>query len=244
MLYRKCCTENAVQKILYRKCCTEHAVQKMLYWKCCTENTVQKIVCRKRCTKNAVQKILYRKYCTVHAVHTMLYNECCTENAVQKMHAVARYRDDRCMGAPRRTWIPPTIPVQDPGSAHWGALCVHSGSAGRGIEHIMGGRRVGRGVVNLLVWPTWVRACRTVHFSNPSPATPIPADPGQMNRCYYYHEELPHNDSPKNCQAVFSSFSLLLEQRKNWKNGKTGTTEKNWQFFTGFLNHGTLEKNW
>ena len=43
----------------------------------------------------------------------------------------------------------------------------------------------------------------------------------------------------KNCQAVYSSCSrsrfLLL---RNWK-----TEKQNGQFFTGVLNHGTLEKN-
>ena len=45
---------------------------------------------------------------------------------------------------------------------------------------------------------------------------------------------------PKNCQAVFSQlFNFTFyggEKLENWK--RTG------QLFTGFLNHGALEKNW
>ena len=90
MLYKKCCTRNAVQentvqeilykKILYKKYCTRNAVQentvhemlykKMLYMKCCT----RKCCTRKCCTRNAVQE---------NAVQEILYRKCCTKNAVR-----------------------------------------------------------------------------------------------------------------------------------------------------------------
>ena len=59
-LQRNLLCKNAVQKtalkMLYKKCCTESAVQEMLYKECCTENPVQKMLYNKRCANNCVQK--------------------------------------------------------------------------------------------------------------------------------------------------------------------------------------------
>ena len=76
ILYRGCCTEDAVSKMLYRKCCIENAVSKMLSRKCC--------IYRRCCIGNAVSKMLYRSYCIENAVSKLLHWKCLIENVVSK----------------------------------------------------------------------------------------------------------------------------------------------------------------